>query len=75
MVVNGTCKISRNPSPPGMGILVVTGQMNFTDSPYNGIILAIGQGIFIQQSAKSSHFDGGILIAKTSDASGNVLPA
>jgi hypothetical protein len=35
-------QISRNPSSPGMGILVVTGQMSFTDNPYNGIILAIG---------------------------------
>ena len=73
VVINGTCNISGNPSTPGAGILVVRGTLNYTDHPYNGIMLVIGQGIFIQQSAKNSHFSGSILIAKTLDSYGNPL--
>lgn len=72
-VISGDCNMSSNPSPAGEGILVVTGQYNFTDNPYNGIVYVVGQGIFNQQSAKNSHFDGAVLVAKTRDSSGNLL--
>ncbi|MBV9086602.1 MAG: hypothetical protein JOY79_03890, partial [Acidobacteriaceae bacterium] len=70
VVVNGDCNISSNPSPPGQGILLVTGQLNFTDNPYNGVLLVIGKGVFNQQSAKNTHFDGAILVADTVDSNG-----
>jgi hypothetical protein len=65
VVVNGTCSLSGNPTPPGAGLLLVTGDVQYVDHPYDGMILAIGTGAFHQSAARSTHFYGSLLLAQT----------
>ncbi len=74
VVVNGDCSMSGTSFPnQGEGVLVVTGTLTFSDYPYNGVVLVIGQGNFVQSTSSSTHFDGALLVAKTRDSSGNLL--
>ena len=76
VVVNGDCSMSGSSFPhQGEGVLVVTGTLTFSDNPYNGVVLVIGQGSFIQSTTSSTHFDGALLVAKTRDSGGNLLGA
>lgn len=73
-VVNGNLTMSGNNS--GAGILLVTGSVTFSgNSSYNGIILVLGQGVFNANGGGNGQFNGGILVAKIYDASGNLLPS
>ena len=65
VVVTGTCSLSGNPTPPGAGILLVKGDVQYVDHPYDGIILAIGTGAFHQSAARATHFYGSLLLAQT----------
>ncbi len=65
VVVTGNCSLSGNPSPPGAGILLVQGDVQYVDHPYDGLILAIGTGAFHQQAARSTHFYGSLFLAQT----------
>ena len=59
----------------GYGLLVVTGTFKYDpDSSWNGIILVIGQGTLIANQKGNGQIDGAILVAKTRDSSGNLLP-
>jgi hypothetical protein len=62
----------------GYGILLVTGRLLYDPSAsWKGIILVIGQGQFVSNQSGSSdngEIDGAVLVAKTRDASGNLLP-
>jgi len=61
----------------GYGLLLVTGNFTYTpDSNWNGIVLVIGQGTVatINGSNGGGQFNGAMLIAKTLDSSGNLLP-
>ncbi len=74
VVVNGDCSMSGSSFPhQGEGVLVVTGTLSFSDNPYNGVVLVIGQGSFVQSTSSGTHFDGALLVAKTRDSSGNLL--
>jgi hypothetical protein len=57
--------LSGNPSPPGSGILLVQGDVQYVDHPYDGLILAIGTGVFQQQASRLTHFYGSLVLAQT----------
>jgi hypothetical protein len=65
VVVTGSCNLSGNPSPPGAGILLVQGDVQYVDHPYDGLILAIGTGAFRQSAARTTNFYGSLLLAQT----------
>jgi len=65
VVVTGSCSLSGDPSPPGSGILLVQGDVQYVDHPYDGLILAIGTGGFHQSAARPTHFYGSLLLAQT----------
>jgi hypothetical protein len=67
VVVTGNCSLSGNPSPPGSGILLVQGDVQYVDHPYDGLILAIGTGVFQQQASRPTHFYGSLVLAQTVD--------
>ena len=67
MVVTGNCSLSGNPSPPGSGILLVQGDVQYVDHPYDGLILAIGTGAFRQPASRLTHFYGSLFLAQTVD--------
>lgn len=68
-VVTGNCDLStRRPSPPGQGILLVEGDMQYSGHPYDGLILVIGTGRFYNpQSSDLTQFYGSIFLAQTKD--------
>jgi hypothetical protein len=60
----------------GYGLLVVTGTLSYTgDSGWKGIVLVVGQGRVVGSNAGTNEFDGAVLVARTRDSSGNLLPA
>jgi len=74
VVVTGSCSLSGNPSPPGSGILLVQGDVQYVDHPYDGLILAIGTGAFHQQASRLTHFYGSLFLAQTvNPATGGLL--
>jgi hypothetical protein len=75
VVVNGNFDLGSHST--GTGVLVVTGIFSFdTDSSWKGVILVIGQGTVISNHLTNDNgeIDGAILVAKTRDSSGNLLP-
>jgi hypothetical protein len=59
----------------GYGILVVTG--NFTAGGtfgWRGPVLVIGQGTMTVQGGGSNSYEGAVLLARTRDNAGNLLP-
>ncbi len=65
VLITGSCSLSGNPSPPGSGILLVQGDVQYVDHPYDGLILAIGTGAFHQQASRLTHFYGSLFLAQT----------
>jgi hypothetical protein len=75
VVVNGDFDLGSHST--GFGVLVVTGTFSYdTDSSWKGIILVIGQGVVISNHLTNANgeIDGAILVAKTRDSSGKLLP-
>ncbi len=75
VVVNGDFDLGLHST--GFGLLVVTGTFSYdTDSSWKGIILVIGQGIVVSNNIGNvnGEIDGAILVAKTRDSSGKLLP-
>jgi hypothetical protein len=75
VVVNGNLDIS-NWSSDGYGLLLVTGTFTYDpDTNWYGIVLVIGQGV-VNNSQKGQYkqINGAMFVAKTRDASGNLLP-
>jgi len=59
----------------GYGLLLVTGNLNYDpDASWQGIVMVIGQGTVTGSKGGSGEFDGAFIVAKTRDASGNLLP-
>jgi hypothetical protein len=57
-----------NLNQDGYGVLVVTGQLNFSSTAtYHGLVLMLGTGDFFQTSASNSRIDGAIVVAQTRD--------
>jgi hypothetical protein len=58
----------------GAGVLIVTGQLTILNNAgYNGVIICIGQGALLRSGGNSGNVQGAILVAKTRDASNNLL--
>jgi hypothetical protein len=75
VVVNGNFDLGSHST--GFGVLVVTGTFTYdTDSSWKGIILVVGQGVVQSNHVGNDNgeIDGAILVAKTRDSSGNLLP-
>jgi hypothetical protein len=74
IVVNGDLTIY-NWHNTGFGLLVVTGTLTYDpDASWKGIILVIGQGQFVSTLNGSGQIDGAVLVARTRDSSGHLLP-
>jgi hypothetical protein len=75
VLVNGNFDLGSHST--GTGVLVVTGIFSYdTDSSWKGLILVIGQGKALSNhlGTDNGQIDGAILVAKTRDSSGNLLP-
>ena len=58
----------------GYGLLLVTGTLKYDpDASWQGVVLVIGQGSFVSTRSGTGQIDGAVFIAKTRDASGNLL--
>jgi hypothetical protein len=74
IVVNGDLNLFgwRN---TGYGLLLVTGTLNYDpDATWNGTVLVVGQGIFSSSKNGSGGINGAVLVAKTRDSAGKLLP-
>src|SRR2546428_13756271 len=72
--VDGDLSISGNAT--GYGLLVVTGTYTASGNVgWRGIVLVVGQGIMNVNGGGNNEYDGAILLAKTRDAQGNLLPS
>ena len=73
VIANGNLDIS-NWSHDGYGVLLVTGTFTYDpDTNWNGIVLVIGQGIVNGSHQQYKQINGAMFVAKTRDASGNLL--
>jgi len=73
IVVNGDLDLSGWHNT-GYGLLLVTGTLKYDpDASWQGVVLVIGQGNFVSTRSGTGEIDGAMLIAKTRDASGNLL--
>jgi Tfp pilus assembly protein PilX len=60
----------------GHGVLVVTGKFTANGTVgWKGIVLVVGQGVMEVNGGGNNQYDGAVLLAKTKDASGNLLPS
>jgi len=58
----------------GAGILIVTGTLTLQGNfNYNGLIMCIGEGNILRNGGGNGEMNGAIFVAKTRDASGNLL--
>jgi len=74
VVVNGDLDLTAWHST-GYGLLLVTGNLNYDpDASWNGIVLVVGQGTFTASRMGTGQFNGAMIVAKTRDAAGNLLP-
>lgn len=74
IVVNGDLTIN-SWHDTGYGLLLVTGRFSYDpDASWNGIILVIGQGQIVSTKSGDGQINGAVLVAKTRDAAGNLLP-
>jgi len=74
LVVNGDLDLNAWHNT-GYGLLLVTGNLKYDpDASWQGVILVIGQGNFVSTKDGTGEIDGAVFIAKTRDASGNLLP-
>jgi hypothetical protein len=78
VVVDGNLRLNGN-GFVGYGLLLVTGTLTYDpDASWNGIVLVVGQGLFV--SSGSTTLPGGgitgtVFVAQTRDSAGNLLPA
>jgi hypothetical protein len=74
IVVNGDLNLNGWHNT-GYGLLVVTGTFYYDpDASWNGIVMVVGQGQFISTRAGTGQIIGAVLVARTRDASGKLLP-
>ena len=74
VVVNGDLNLNAWHNT-GYGLLLVTGTLKYDpDASWVGVVLVIGQGSFVSTKSGSGGITGAMFIAKTRDASNNLLP-
>ena len=70
-VVNGDCTLGPG---TGFGLLLVRGQLTISGAySWTGLIAVIGQGAVQWNANASGSIDGGLFVARTRDAFGNLL--
>jgi len=73
IVVNGNLNLN-SWHHTGFGLLLVTGTLTYDpDASWNGIVLVVGQGVFISGNSGDGGFNGTVFVAKTRDGSNNLL--
>jgi len=74
IVVNGNLSLN-GWHHAGFGLLLVTGTLTYDpDASWNGIVLVVGQGVFISANSGYGGLNGAVFVATTRDSSGNLLP-
>jgi len=74
IVVNGNLSLN-GWHHAGFGLLLVTGTLTYDpDASWNGIVLVVGQGIFISANSGYGGLNGAVFVATTRDSSGYLLP-
>lgn len=74
IVVNGDLNLNGWHNS-GFGLLLVTGTLYYDpDATWNGVVLVVGQGVFSSSKNGIGGVNGAVLVAKTRDATGNLLP-
>lgn len=74
IVINGNLNLTGWHNT-GYGLLLVTGTLHYDpDASWNGLVLVIGQGVFSSSKNGSGGIQGAVVVAKTRDSSGNLLP-
>jgi hypothetical protein len=74
IVVNGNLDLTGWHNT-GYGLLVVTGTFYYDpDASWNGIIMVVGQGQFVSTRGGTGQINGAMLVARTRDSSGHLLP-
>jgi hypothetical protein len=74
IVVNGNLDLTGWHNT-GYGLLLVTGTLYYDpDASWNGIIMVVGQGQFISTKGGTGQINGAVLVARTRDAAGKLLP-
>jgi hypothetical protein len=74
IVVNGNLDLTGWHNT-GYGLLVVTGTFYYDpDASWNGIIMVVGQGQFVSTRGGTGQINGAVLVARTRDSSGHLLP-
>jgi hypothetical protein len=75
VVANGDLDVS-NWGSTGYGLLLVTGTFTYDpDTTWNGVVLIIGKGAVVNsQNGQYKQINGAMLVAKTRDNSGILLP-
>jgi len=74
VVVNGDLDLTSWHNT-GYGLLLVTGTLTYDpDASWYGAVVLIGQASMVGSRAGSGKFVGGMFLAKTRDASGNLFP-
>jgi hypothetical protein len=75
IVVNGDLNLNAWHNS-GYGLLLVTGTLYYDpDATWEGLVLVIGQGDFVSTKHGTGGIDGAVLVAKTRDSAGNLLPS
>ncbi|HKN24525.1 MAG TPA: pilus assembly PilX N-terminal domain-containing protein [Candidatus Acidoferrum sp.] len=74
IVVNGDLNLNGWHNS-GFGLLLVTGALYYDpDATWNGVVLVVGQGVFSSSKNGVGGINGAVLVAKTRDSVGNLLP-
>ena len=74
IVINGNLSLTGWHNT-GFGLLLVTGTLTYDpDASWNGIVLVVGQGMFISGNSGYGGFNGAVFVATTRDSSNNLLP-
>jgi len=74
VVVNGNLDLT-GWNHTGYGLLLVTGTLIYDpDATWKGIVMVVGQGQVIGWKSGSGEFDGAMLVARTRDTSGTLIP-
>jgi hypothetical protein len=74
IVVNGNLRLNGR-GFVGYGLLLVTGTLTYDpDASWDGVVLAVGQGVFSSNGSGSGGIVGTVFVAQTHDSSGNLLP-
>jgi hypothetical protein len=74
VTIYANCSFSLSGNNTGYGVLIVTGTYSASgNNGWRGLVLVVGQGNIQVNGGGNNSYDGGIVVAKTRDANGNLL--